>query len=142
MTIHAMINSRLAEPCLDQLDAEFRAAWAALESEIAAGLWVVTDTGTSIGCTDDPVANRRVGCEIRELPAPESWPVLKDTIVQRMKAQGLLLNLAAMVGTLSAEDRFEFDQSSWFSGSNPRIRAGIVACGGDPVSILAFDPLR
>ena len=76
-------------------------------------------------------------------PAPPAapYPILKDTIVQRMKSAGLLGNLAAMVGSLPPEDRFEFDQSSWFSSTNPRIRYGITACGGDPSIILAPDPL-
>lgn len=73
-------------------------------------------------------------------PAPEAYVVLKDTIVQRMKTAGLLGNLVAMVSSLPTEDRFEFDQSSWFTSTNPRIRYGISACGGNPDEILAFDP--
>lgn len=141
MTLFDLVNSRLSVPCLDQVDSTFLAELAIVEEEIAAGKWDAVDLGTSIGCSDDPVLNRRAGCEIIEATPPASWPILKDTIVVRMKAQGLLSNLAAMVETLSKEDRFEFDNSSWFSSNNPRIAAGISACGGDPISVLAFDPL-
>jgi hypothetical protein len=141
MSILELVNSRLVESCLDQVDDAFRAELAKVEVEIAQGLWTVTDVGISIGCSEDPVMNRRMGCKIVEATPPMTWPVLKDTIVQRMKAVGLLSNLAGMVETLSKEDRFEFDNSSWFASNNPRIAAGISECGGDPIVILAFDPL-
>ena len=142
MKIHDLINLRLGSAsCYDIASEEYYRNIRIIDSEVSVGLWTVTDVGASIGISDDPIVNRHVGCEIVAAKGSDSWPVLKDTIVQRMKAQGLLANLAAMVGSLPTEDRFEFDQSSWFASSNPRIRGGITACGGDPDTILAFDPM-
>ena len=70
-----------------------------------------------------------------------SWRVLKDTIITRMKDAGLLDNIIAMVGTLDAVDKFEWDNSIWFSNENPKIIGAVIACGGDPVKILAYDAL-
>lgn len=140
-TIFELINSRLSAPCLDQANELFLAELIKLEQEILAGFWNIKNEGFSIGVSNDPVLNLRVGNKITASNAILDWPVLKDTIIQRMKTAGLLTNLIAAVNSLSVEDRFEFDQSSWFKSSNPKITAGIVACGGDPIAILAFDSL-
>ena len=70
-----------------------------------------------------------------------SWRVLKDTIIARMKDAGLLDNIIAMVGTLGTEDKFEWDNSIWFSNENPKIVGSVIACGGNPTEILAYDAL-
>ena len=73
--------------------------------------------------------------------AVTSWRVLKDTIITRMKADGILDNLISIVDTLGTADRFEWDNSIWFSNENPKIIGGVTACGGDPAKILAYDAL-
>ena len=142
MNIHNLINLRLGSAsCNDIASEEYYTQLRVITSEENSGQWAVTDVGASVGISNDQTINRRVGCEIVATTPPDSWPILKDTIVQRMKAAGLLENLAAMVNTLPTVDRFEFDQSSWFSSSNPRIRGGIAACGGDVDTVLALDPM-
>jgi hypothetical protein len=74
-------------------------------------------------------------------PAAEPHHVLKDTIIQRIKAAGKLSDMAYLVSQLQADQKFEFDHSTWFHSDNPLIVAGIQQLELDPSVILAPDPL-
>jgi hypothetical protein len=74
-------------------------------------------------------------------PAAAPHRVLKDTIVLRVKAAGKLSEFMAMVESMPAAERFEYDQYSWFSSDNPQMRVGLQAIGLSPDSILSPDPL-
>lgn len=67
--------------------------------------------------------------------------ILKDTIVQRVKAAGKLSDLRAIIGTLDPDQRFEWDSSTWFHSDNALIVNGVAGLNLDPAVILANDPL-
>jgi hypothetical protein len=79
--------------------------------------------------------------------APEPAPavvvhrILKDTLIQRVKAAGKLTELRGMIAGLDDDHRFEWDNSSWFSSDNAFITGGVTALGLDAAVILAADPL-
>lgn len=80
---------------------------------------------------------------IENPPTPPVTPhrVLKDTIVQRVKAAGKLADLAALIASLPSDQRFEFDQSTWFHSDNANLLGASAALGLDAAVILAPDPL-
>ncbi len=79
----------------------------------------------------------------RTQPAPPVAPhrILKDTIIQRVKAANKLAELRAIIAGLDADARFEWDNSSWFSSNNALLLGGVQGLGLDPAVILAPDPL-
>jgi hypothetical protein len=79
-------------------------------------------------------------------PPPPAAPapvcrVLKDTILLRVKAAGKLGALRQAVASLGEDDRFFWDNSSWFSSDNALVRGGLFAIGCDPEEVLAPDDL-
>lgn len=79
----------------------------------------------------------------RTPPAPPAAPhrILKDTIIQRVKAANKLADLRTMITGLDADSRFEWDNSSWFHSNNALLVGGVQTLGLDPATILAADPL-
>lgn len=118
-----------------------------LRSDLAARVYSLIAHGepppAPEGCVVVPYDPAHEGLPVHALPEPPPAPrrVLKDTIVQRIKAHGKLSDLAALVATLTPEQRFEFDHSTWFSSDNALIVGGVQALGLDPADILAADPL-
>lgn len=79
-----------------------------------------------------------------EPPAPVTparYQVLKDTILQRIKAAGKLADLRQAINSLDEDTRFEWDNSSWFHNDNPLIVSGVTGIGLITEEILAPDPL-
>lgn len=74
-------------------------------------------------------------------PEPPVYRVLKDTIVLRVKEAGKLTQLRQVITSLTEDQRFEWDNASWFSSTNPLIVQGVQSIGLDPAIILARDPL-
>jgi hypothetical protein len=103
------------------------------------------DSGGSIGRLAEGVepTDANLAAAIAS-PAPDPLPVhrvLKDTIIQRVKAAGKLPQLRTVIDTLDADQRFEWDNSSWFSSNNPLLLAGMATLELNASDILAFDPL-
>ena len=68
------------------------------------------------------------------------YRVSKDTIVGRVNSAGKLSDLIAMISSLSADQRFLWDNYAWFWSENPTINAMCVQLGLDPAVIIAPDP--
>jgi hypothetical protein len=97
--------------------------------------------GGTVGVSDDPVQNSEAGLEVRDGGKTYPFRVLKDTLVQRLKAKGKLKGLAKLLSQLPEDQQFEFDHSIWFSSESPEISGALEMLGEDPKEILAFDPL-
>lgn len=74
-------------------------------------------------------------------PAPAPHRILKDTIVQRVKAAAKLPELRGLIAVLDEDMRFEWDNSTWFSSDNSLLIEGLKSAHLDPAVILAPDPL-
>jgi hypothetical protein len=100
------------------------------------------DPATATELPTDAAIAAHIASELaKPPPEPPVYRVLKDTIVQRIKAAGKLTQLAGMIAGLPADQKFEFDQSNWFSSNNALLVGGCTQLGLDPAEILAPDPL-
>lgn len=103
------------------------------------------DSGGSVGRLPDnqETTDENIAAAILNPPVPDVAPhrVLKDTIIQRVKTAGKLAQLRAMIETLDADQRFEWDNSSWFHSNNAVLVDGITSLELDSLVILAPDPL-
>jgi hypothetical protein len=100
------------------------------------------DPATATELPTDAAIAAHIASELaKPPPAAPVYRVLKDTIVQRVKTAGKLTQLAAMIAALPADQKFEFDQSNWFSSNNALLVGGCTQLGLDPAQILAPDPL-
>jgi hypothetical protein len=98
-------------------------------------------SGGTVGVSDDPLEQTEAGLVVVDGGNTHPFRVLKDTLIQRFKAADKLADLMALLDSLPAQARFEFDQSAWFSAESPEIVGAVMALGLDPAVILDFDPL-
>ncbi|HSI08837.1 MAG TPA: hypothetical protein VK985_09600 [Rariglobus sp.] len=111
------------------------------------GYVIQTPDGRTIGLpAADPAVKLTVATLTAALATPPVPPapvhrILKDTLIQRVKAANKLADLRAMINALDADARFEWDNSSWFSSDNAMIVQGVTALGLTPATLLAADPL-
>lgn len=76
-----------------------------------------------------------------EITRTESFRVSKETMIRRVRDLGKLSNMRALIGTLSLDKQFEFNQLTSFDSNDPEIVNGLTALGLRPGEILAPDPL-
>ena len=100
-----------------------------------------TTAGTTIGISSEPELCAMAGLEIEDTGHTTPHRVLKDTILQRLKAKGKLAGLSYLISTLPAEMQFEFTHSTWFSSESPEIVGAVQALNDDVSEILGYDPL-
>ncbi|MBC8011460.1 MAG: hypothetical protein H7067_15355 [Burkholderiales bacterium] len=102
-----------------------------------------TPTGLDLANPDKTALGQHIAAEFKK-PAPAAVVVhriLKDTLIQRVKAANKLAGLRAMIASLDDDARFEWDNSSWFSSDNALIVGGVAALQLEAAVILAADPL-
>lgn len=81
---------------------------------------------------------RASGWEPTEYVPPHR--VSKDTITDRIFNAGKLPDLISLISTLPTEQKFLWENYSWFWSTNQTIRGMATQIGLDPDVILAPDP--
>jgi hypothetical protein len=66
--------------------------------------------------------------------------VSKDTIVSRISSAGKVVDLMTLIAALSPEQKFLWDNYSWFNSDNQIVVQMCQQIGLDPAVILAVDP--
>lgn len=88
--------------------------------------------------TEEFNALRASGWEPTEYVPP--YRVSKDTITDRIFNAGKLPDLISLISTLPTEQKFLWENYSWFWSNNETVRSMATQIGLNPDEILSQDP--